>query len=225
MASQYTSFIENGKCTSAKQFLKLCLRNFGVMQMYRDEPLSLDFEPDFSIRKDYVKNSKVLIKLKEQIDYWQQQLDNYLNFPFEFQVKILHDEYSNELNVSKERFENEKKLNSLYEKFIKAINSWECSDEFKNIKNFAIEECEDSKFYIDFSYYEQQITKYEKLLESLKSDPQQVVNNYIDYLKSEVEKRKKFFNDEIDRLTNLQNFSSNKKFYEKFLKEIESVEF
>lgn len=225
MASQYTSFIENGKCTSAKQFLKLCLRNFGVMQMYRDEPLSLDFEPDFSIRKDYVKNSKVLIKLKEQIDYWQKQLDNYLNFPFEFQVKILHDEYSNELNKSKESFENEKKLNSLYEKFIKAINSWECSDEFKNIKNFAIEECEDSKFYIDFGYYEQQITKYEKLLESLKSDPQQVVNNYIDYLKSEVEKRKKFFNDEIDRLTNLQNFSSNKKFYNKFLKEIESVEF
>lgn len=225
MASQYTSFIENGKCTSAKQFLKLCLRNFGVMQMYRDEPLSLDFEPDFSIRKDYVKNSKVLIKLKEQIDYWQKQLDNYLNFPFEFQVKILHDEYSNELNKSKESFENEKKLNSLYEKFIKAINSWECSDEFKNIKNFAIEECEDSKFYIDFSYYEQQITKYEKLLESLKSDPQQVVNNYIDYLKSEVEKRKKFFNDEIDRLTNLQNFSSNKKFYDKFCKEIESVEF
>ena len=225
MASQYTSFIENGKCTSAKQFLKLCLRNFGVMQMYRDEPLSLDFEPDFSIRKDYVKNSKVLIKLKEQIDYWQQQLDNYLNFPFEFQVKILHDEYSNKLNKSKESFENEKKLNSLYEKFIKAINSWECSDEFKNIKNFAIEECEDSKFYIDFGYYEQQITKYEKLLESLKSDPQQVVNNYIDYLKSEVEKRKKFFNDEIDRLTNLQNFSSDKKFYDKFCKEIESVEF
>ena len=225
MGSQYTSFIENGKCTSAKQFLKLCLRNFGVMSMYRDEPLSLDFEPDFTIRKDYVKNSKVLIKLKEQIDYWQQQLDNYLNFPFEFQVKILHDEYSDELNVSKERFENEKKLNSLYEKFIKAINSWECSDEFKNIKNFAIEECEDSKFYIDFGYYEQQIIKYEKLLESLKSDPQKVVNNYIDYLKSEVEKRKKFFDDEIDRLTNLQNFSSNKKFYEKFLKEIESVEF
>ena len=82
MGSQYTSFIENGKCTSAKQFLKLCLRNFGVMSMYRDEPLSLDFEPDFTIQKDYVKNSKVLIKLKEQIDYWQQQLDNYLNFPF-----------------------------------------------------------------------------------------------------------------------------------------------
>ena len=225
MASRYTSFIENDKCTSAKQFLKLCLRNFGVMQMYRDEPLSLDFEPDFAIQKDYVKNSKVLIKLKEQIDYWQQQLDNYLNFPFEFQVKILHDEYSNELNKSKESFENEKKLNSLYEKFIKAINSWECSDEFKNIKNFAIEECEDSKFYIDFGYYEQQIIKYEKLLESLKSDPQKVVNNYIDYLKSEVEKRKKFFNDEIDRLTNLQNFSSNKKFYDKFCKEIESVEF
>lgn len=225
MASKYTSFIENGKCKSAKQFLKLCLRNFGVMQMYRDEPLSLDFEPDFAIQKDYVKNSKVLIKLKEQIDYWQQQLDNYLNFPFEFQVKILHDEYSNELNKSKESFENEKKLNSLYEKFINAINSWECSDEFKNIKNFAIEECEDSKFYIDFSYYEQQITKYEKLLESLKSDTQKVVNNYIEYLKSEVEKRKKFFNDEIDRLTNLQNFSSNKKFYDKFLKEIESVEF
>ena len=225
MGSQYTSFIENGKCTSAKQFLKLCLRNFGVMSMYIDEPLSLDFEPDFTIRKDYVKNSKVLIKLKEQIDYWQQQLDNYLNFPFEFQVKILHDEYFNELNKSKESFENEKKLNSLYEKFIKAINSWECSDEFKNIKNFAIEECEDSKFYIDFGYYEQQIIKYEKLLESLKSDPQKVVNNYIDYLKSEVEKRKKFFDDEIDRLTNLQNFSSNKKFYEKFLKEIESVEF
>ena len=141
---------------------------------------------------------------------------------YEYELGIINYMFSNKF---KESFENEKKLNSLYEKFIKAINSWECSDEFKNIKNFAIEECEDSKFYIDFGYYEQQITKYDKLLESLKSDPQQVVNNYIEYLKSEIEKRKKFFNDEIDRLTNLQNFSSDKKFYDKFCKEIESVEF
>ena len=48
MPTRYTSFIENKQCNSVKQFLKLCLRNFGVLSKYRDEPLSLDFEPDFT---------------------------------------------------------------------------------------------------------------------------------------------------------------------------------
>ena len=48
MPTGYTAFIENKQCNSAKQFLKLCLRNFGVLCKYRDEPLSLDFEPDFT---------------------------------------------------------------------------------------------------------------------------------------------------------------------------------
>ena len=43
MPTGYTAFIENKQCNSAKQFLKLCLRNFGVLGKYKDEPLSLDF--------------------------------------------------------------------------------------------------------------------------------------------------------------------------------------
>ena len=56
-------------------------------------------------------------------------------------------------------------------------------------------------------------------------DERHVIYQHLKQKGHDYEKRKKFFDDEIDRLTNLQNFSSNKKFYEKFLKEIESVEF
>ena len=40
MPTGYTSYIQDGDITTGKDFLKLCLRNFGVAINMRDEPLS-----------------------------------------------------------------------------------------------------------------------------------------------------------------------------------------
>ena len=34
----YTTFIEQGKINNARDFMKLCLRNFGIMQEHYQDP-------------------------------------------------------------------------------------------------------------------------------------------------------------------------------------------
>ena len=55
MPTGYTTYIKDGDITTGKDFLKLCLRNFGVAINMRDEPLSKpvpnQFEPNLITRK------------------------------------------------------------------------------------------------------------------------------------------------------------------------------
>ena len=41
MPTGYTAFIEDGDITTGKEFLLLCLRNFGIAIDVRDEPLTV----------------------------------------------------------------------------------------------------------------------------------------------------------------------------------------
>ena len=56
MPTGYTAYIKDGDITTGKDFLKLCLRNFGVAIDMRDEPLSkpvpTQFEPNPYYKKD-----------------------------------------------------------------------------------------------------------------------------------------------------------------------------
>ena len=65
MPTGYTTFIEEGKVRTAKQFLHLCLRNFGVCSHMRDE--SLELKDDYT--KDIIKG------YQQDIDYHQKNLD------------------------------------------------------------------------------------------------------------------------------------------------------
>ena len=93
MPTGYTAFIENKQCNSAKQFLKLCLRNFGVLSKYKDEPLSLDFEPDFT---DENENENSLIKNNEN------NLEKYKNELKEFD-DLSYDEKLSKIKESRSR--------------------------------------------------------------------------------------------------------------------------
>ena len=66
MPTGYTAYIEDGNITTGKEFLKLCLREFGIAVDMRDEPLSVPvpahFEPDEWYKNHYMNTVK---KLKE----------------------------------------------------------------------------------------------------------------------------------------------------------------
>ncbi len=64
MPTGYTSFIENGKVRTAKQFLHLCLRAFGVCINMRDDSLE--------VKDDYTKD--LLKGFQEDIDYHKKRL-------------------------------------------------------------------------------------------------------------------------------------------------------
>lgn len=73
----YTKFIEDGTVTTAKDFLKLCSRNFGVYAVSKDEPLSPDIP--VTIEKDpkyqkAVDDAKATLDEALHCDDWEQEL-------------------------------------------------------------------------------------------------------------------------------------------------------
>ena len=55
MPTGYTLYIRDGKITTGKDFLKLCLRSFSICMEMRDEPLSSSIPVRFEVNPYYQK--------------------------------------------------------------------------------------------------------------------------------------------------------------------------
>lgn len=219
MPTRYTEFIENKQCNSVKQFLKLCLRNFGVLSKYRDEPLSLDFEPDFTD-----ENVNSFIKINEnRIEKYKKELKEYDNLSYDEKASKIKEDCLKELNFYKNIYDKSVELNAKYDNFIEAIDSWDCSEDFNSIKEFAINQCEISKENLD--YYEKEIIKYQKLLDKIETSKYEVQCE-IDKHRNAIIANIKSCQDYINRIKEQNNkYESNKEFYDRFVKEIENIKF
>ena len=114
-------------------------------------------------------------------------------------------------------------LNKKYDNFIEAIDSWDCSEDFNSIKEFAINQCEISKENLD--YYEKEIIKYQKLLDKIETSKYEVQCE-IDKHRNTIIANIKSFQDYINRIKEQNNkYESNKEFYDRFVKEIENIKF
>lgn len=130
MPTGYTYLIENGEAKTPKDFLKVCLRNFGVMIDYRDEKLSIEL-PESLPEEHYAENK--LAELKIELDdllskddsYWNEKRKNYL-VKLQQNIKSADTEYKNLLDK--------------YTKFKEAIENWQCDLKYENIKNFALDQ-------------------------------------------------------------------------------------
>ena len=219
MPTRYTSFIENKQCNSVKQFLKLCLRNFGVLSKYRDEPLSLDFEPDFTDENvnSFIKNNE------NRIEKYKKELKEYDNLSYDEKASKIKEDCLKELNFYKNIYNKSVELNAKYDNFIEAINGWDCSKDFNSIKEFAINQCEISKENLD--YYEKEIIKYQKLLDKIETSKYEVQCE-IDKHRNAIIANIKSCQDYINRIKEQNNkYESNKEFYDRFVKEIENINF
>lgn len=219
MSTRYTEFIENKQCNSVKQFLKLCLRNFGVLSKYKDEPLSLDFEPDFTDENvnSFIKNNE------NRIEKYKKELKEYDNLSYDEKASKIKEDCLKELNFYKNIYDKSVKLNTKYDNFIEAIDSWDCSKDFNSIKEFAINQCEISKENLD--YYEKEIIKYQKLLDKIETSKYEVQCE-IDKHRNAIIANIKSCQDYINRIKEQNNkYESNKEFYDRFVKEIENIKF
>lgn len=219
MPTRYTEFIENKQCNSVKQFLKLCLRNFGVLSKYKDEPLSLDFEPDFTDENvnSFIKNNE------NRIEKYKKELEEYDNLSYDEKASKIKEDCLKELNFYKNIYDKSVKLNTKYDNFIEAINGWDCSKDFNSIKEFAINQCEISKENLD--YYEKEIIKYQKLLNKIETSKYEVQCE-IDKHRNAIIANIKSCQDYINRIKEQNNkYESNKEFYDRFVKEIENIKF
>lgn len=126
----YTSLIAQGEITTAKDFLKVCLRAFGVLVEMRDEPLSANI-PTKIEKDDFYskKKEEAEKKLKELKSYHPKQWEKMLKKEIKATKETLK---KGEKKAEKERM--------LLDRLTREICGWQCDKEFKEVKNFALEQ-------------------------------------------------------------------------------------
>lgn len=208
LGTGYTYNIENGNCKTPKDFLRLCLKAFGCCVDLRDESLT-DFNVNEYLEKlksepvsDYLIES--LKRAEEELEKLLKRTDN--SWKVELNNKIA--EAETKLEESKINYQEESKIISY---FTDNIKNWDCSEDYQNIKNFALEQLS----LTEPDSYEWN----ERLLKELQDTDVKTYRNSnvqsaikeVDYYKERIEQEKKSKQEKID-------------FIEGFLKEIEKVE-
>lgn len=154
MPTGYTQPIIDGIVKTPKEFLHLCLRNFGVCISMRDMPLDSQEDYTESIKKYYQKsidfNTKELKIAKEEYARIINLSDDELYMEY---VK----KFTDNRDYYQKRTDEVKKQNAQYQSFYDAIKNWDCSEEFSNIKKFALDQIDISKEAED--YYTDALSK------------------------------------------------------------------
>lgn len=164
MPTGYTAYIEDGNITTGKEFLKLCLREFGIAVDMRDEPLSVPvpahFEPDEWYKNHYMNMVK---KLKESE-----------SLTFE-EVKLRRQrEHDKEVKSARRIIAQMTEVNERYKQIRKQIEAWTPpTEDYNGIKQFAIDQIEKSMNPEDhFDYYQ-------KIIDEPFDDSDEAVREYM----------------------------------------------
>ena len=192
--------IQDGTYKSPKDFLKMCLRSFGVLISMRDDPMSAPIPTELkadSYYSDELKETQE--KLEELISRTPEDWFKDYNKKLEEARKELEDA------IIKHN-EEAKKL----QEYTDAISNWDCSEEYKNVKEFALEQLRMTTP-SDTEYYEQRV----KSLES--SGVEMYKKDIFDNLKRDIQYAKEHLAREE------QDIAEKNKFLKGFLKEIEKV--
>ena len=214
----YTTFIEKGEITNARDFMKLCLRNFGIMQEHYQDPISLEsvLEKNFDVETNssyqrYVQNlDDEYQRLKELIH--QQEDEESLNIAYNKYVADINQSISDYKKAMVKRIEE----NKVYEKYIKEIQKWDCSPQYENIKNFAIEQCTNALNNI--SFYDREIKRYKELLVDPKASFEKHMKSMMDVTRQSIDMYAKLINRCVASL------KDRKEFFEKFMEEVNNID-
>lgn len=129
MPTGYTAYIQDGDITTGKDFLKLCLRNFGIAINMRDEPLSkpvpTQFKPNPYYKNDYEKTVETRNK--------------YRQMTFEEAKKELIEKHKKDIESAKKSLDEFIAEDERYMKVRDEIEKWiPPTSEHENVKKFAL---------------------------------------------------------------------------------------
>lgn len=219
MTSGYISLIEDGKITNPKDFLKVCLRAFGIMNREREEKLSLESveNVDFSLTNNstynYYKDSleKDIKMLKDIEDKSDNSVETW-NKAYEEFVRYYEEQLAQTMDSKTKCIERNNKFDS----FIDAISKWDCSKDYIPVKDFAISQLNSCKDDTDF--YDKTIKHYKDILEH-------PVENFKKYMNSEIECLRETIKRHEESLFKCIEENKNKReFYNGFMSEVENME-
>ena len=154
MPTGYTQMIIDGEVKTPKDFLHLCLRNFGILYFLGDKPLD--------VREDYTQD--IMKSTQANIDYHKKLMEEArerLKQIQEMSDDDLHQKYVQEKSSYKKSCEDiireNEGINAKYADFAEKIRNWECSSDYESVKNFALDQLNISKE--STRYWEEELAK------------------------------------------------------------------
>ena len=214
MPTGYTQQIIDGTVKTPKEFLHLCLRNFGVCISMRDMPLDTP-QVDYT---EYIKRY-----YQDTIGYYAKALENakkeyarISNLSDDDLYEMYVKKFSDNRDYYQERTDKIKKQNAKYQSFYDAIESWDCSEEFDNFKRFALNQIKISReLVVD---YKDELSK--KILtkeEFISNDKSKYKEDLLKQAKWNID----YHQEQLDAIT--KDMNDTLAFYERFKKEIDKL--
>lgn len=177
----------------------------------REMPLYLQKDYTEYIKKYYQDSigyhNKALEKAKAEYE-------RVLNLSDDDFYEMYVEEFSDNKDYCQKRLDKIMNHNAQYQTFYNAIKNWDCSEEFSNIKEFALNQIDISKE--DEDYYADELSK--KMFtkeEFISNGKSKYKENLLEKAKWDIDYHQK----ELDEITKKMN--NNLAFYERFKKEIE----
>ena len=216
MPTGYTCFIEDGRITDPKDFLKLCLRAFGIMIDERDKSLSLEsvLKKNFNIEKDPDYKFYIDQRAKAEKELSEYQELRGADREEAFQKFVKDTEETRDKFIKK--LDEAKAKNATYDDFIRRIKAWKCSEDFEGVRKFAIEQCEKSKDSTE--WYEEQVEYYNRILD----DPRKRFDEITEGKYKILCENLVYYQDKVTNFVKLH--MERKDFYDRFMKEVETIE-
>ena len=213
MPTGYTQQIIDGIVKTPKEFLHLCLRNFGVCISMRDESLNLHGDYTEYIKKFYQDSMGYHTKALENAKAEYDRVNNLSDDDF---YAMYVKNFSDNREYYQKIVDKVKKQNSKFQSFYDAIKNWDCSEEFTNIKKFALDQIDNSKE--DEDYYKDELSK-EMLTEEefITNDKSKYKEDLLKQAEWDIDYHQK----QLDNIT--KNMNNALAFYERFKKEIDKL--
>lgn len=213
MPTGYTQQIIDGTVKTPKEFLHLCLRNFGICISMRDESLNLQGDYTEYIKKFYQDSMGYHTKALENAKAEYERVNNLSDDEL---YEMYGKNFSDNRNYYQKRTDEVKKQNAQYQSFYDAIKNWDCSEEFDNIKSFALTQLniskDDEDNYIDV-LSKKMLTKEE----FISNDKSKYKEDLLEKAEWDIDYHQK----QLDNITN--NMNNALAFYERFRKEIDKL--
>lgn len=213
MPTGYTQQIIDGTVKTPKEFLHLCLRNFGICISMRDESLNLQGDYTEYIKKFYQDSMGYHTKALENAKAEYERVNNLSDDEL---YEMYGKNFSDNRNYYQKRTDEVKKQNAQYQSFYDAIKNWDCSEEFDNIKSFALTQLniskDDEDNYIDV-LSKKMLTKEE----FISNDKSKYKEDLLEKAEWDIDYHQK----QLDNITN--NMNNALAFYERFKKEIDKL--
>ena len=189
MNTSYTAYIKDGDITTGKDFLKLCLRNFGMAMAIstRDEPLSKPVSTQFEPNPYYKKQYEEAVEVRNK----------YRQMTFEEAKKELIEKHKKDMESTRKSLDQYIAEDKLYMKVRDEIEKWiPPTSEHENVKKFALNQI-DISLNTDIREYCKK--KLNKDLDISDEAVYSYMNDINEFYENEVDKAHKRWQEELKR--------------------------